>query len=69
MDLVTEQLQESGYVVIPDVVGIEEIKEIARFVDNHVNAGAGTRRLIERRWCGEFADRLAGSQHTGCRTG
>jgi hypothetical protein len=30
MDLVTEQLQESGYVVIPDVVGIEEIKEIAR---------------------------------------
>jgi ectoine hydroxylase-related dioxygenase (phytanoyl-CoA dioxygenase family) len=59
MDLATEQLQESGYVVIPDVVGIEEIKEIARFVDNHVSAGAGTRRLIERRWCRELADRLA----------
>ena len=59
MDLVTEQLQESGYVVIPDVVGIEEIREIARFVDDHVSAGAGTRRLIERRWCGDLADRLS----------
>ena len=59
MNLVTEQLQDSGYVVIPDVVGIQEIREIARFVDDHVGSGAGTRRLIERRWCGELADRLA----------
>ena len=59
MDLITEQLQESGYAVIPDVVGIDEIREIARFVDDHVSAGAGTRRLIERRWCGDLADRLA----------
>jgi ectoine hydroxylase-related dioxygenase (phytanoyl-CoA dioxygenase family) len=56
MDLITEQLEESGYVVIPDVVGIDEISQIERFIEGH--GMAATRRLINRPWCRELADRL-----------
>ena len=58
MDLVTAQLEESGYAVIPDVVGIDEISNIERFIDDDRNGAAGTRRLISRPWCRELADRL-----------
>jgi hypothetical protein len=59
MDVISQQLEKSGYAVVPDVVGIGEITEIARFVDDHVNTRAGTRRLIDLPWCGELANRLA----------
>lgn len=60
MDSVTAQLEESGYAVIPDVVGFDEISRIDRFIDDEGYGVAGTRRLINRRWCREIADRLAG---------
>ena len=59
MDLVTAQLEESGYAVIPDVVGTDEISNIERFIDDNGNDVAGTRRLINRPWCRELASRLA----------
>jgi ectoine hydroxylase-related dioxygenase (phytanoyl-CoA dioxygenase family) len=56
MDSVTAQLEESGYTVIPDVVGIDEISKIERFIDD--DGVAGTRRLINHAWCRELAYRL-----------
>jgi len=53
---------ELGYAVVPDVVGDEEIDEIARLVDDNVMAGAGTRRLINLPWCTALAERLAGDR-------
>jgi hypothetical protein len=58
MDLVTEQLRASGYAVIPDVVGNREISSIERFMSDVDNGVAGTRRLINRPWCRELADRF-----------
>ena len=58
MDLITVQLEESGYAVIPDVVGFDEISRIERFIDDEGNGVAGTRRLINRPWCREISDRL-----------
>jgi hypothetical protein len=57
MDLIAAQLEESGYAVIPGVVGCDEISRIERFIDDDGNAMAGTRRLINRPWCREIADR------------
>lgn len=57
--LITAQLKESGYAVIPGVVGCDEISRIERFLDDDGNAMAGTRRLINRPWCREIAARLA----------
>ena len=58
MDLVTAKLEEGGYAVIPDVVGFDDISRIERFIDGDGNGMAGTRRLIDRPWCRELADRL-----------
>jgi ectoine hydroxylase-related dioxygenase (phytanoyl-CoA dioxygenase family) len=58
-DLITAQLEESGYAVIPDVVGRDEISGIERLIDDDGNGVFGTRRLISLPWCRELADRLA----------
>ena len=58
MDSITAQLQECGYAVIPDMVRIDEIGKIERFIDDGVSGGAGTRRLIDRPWCSRLADQL-----------
>jgi Phytanoyl-CoA dioxygenase (PhyH) len=58
MDLIDAQLQENGYAVIPDVVGLDEIGEIEQLIDDDIGGGAGTRRLIDRPWCSRLADRL-----------
>jgi hypothetical protein len=42
MDSITVQLQEYGYAVIPDMVRIDEIGKIERFIDDGVGGGAGT---------------------------
>jgi ectoine hydroxylase-related dioxygenase (phytanoyl-CoA dioxygenase family) len=58
MDSITAQLEESGYAIIPDVVGNDEISYIERFIDDDGKGVAGTRRLINRPWCRELADRF-----------
>jgi hypothetical protein len=58
MDSITAQLQECGYAVIPDMVRIDEIGKIERFIDDGVSGGAGTRCLIGRPWCNRLADQL-----------
>jgi hypothetical protein len=58
MDLATERLEASGYAVIPDVVGNDEISDIERFIADVSSGVAGTRRLINRPWCRELADRF-----------
>jgi Phytanoyl-CoA dioxygenase (PhyH) len=58
MDSITVQLQEYGYAVIPDMVRIDEIGKIERFIDDGVGGGAGTRRLIGRPWCSRLAEQL-----------
>jgi len=73
MDLVTDQLEASGYAVIPDVVGNDEITNVGRFIDDGGNGVVGTRRLIIRPWCRELADwltrdvRLSGSLPSDAR--
>ena len=53
------QFLELGYAVVPDVIGDEELDEIARLADDNVIARAGTRRLINLPWCNALAERLA----------
>ena len=65
--LVTAQLEESGYAVIPDVVGIDEISQIDGFIDDDGKGVAGTRRLINRPWCRELAEKREGKSACGCR--
>ena len=43
----TSQMNETGYAVIPAIVGAAELEEVARSVDGLVHEGFGTRRLIE----------------------
>jgi hypothetical protein len=43
----TSQMNETGYAVIPAIVGAAELEEIAWSVDGLVHEGFGTRRLIE----------------------
>jgi hypothetical protein len=54
----TSQMNETGYGVIPAIVGAADLEEIARSVDGLVHEGVGTRRLIELPWCSELAERL-----------
>lgn len=54
----TSQMNETGYAVIPAIVGAAELGEIAGCVDDLVHDGVGTRRLIEFPWCSELAERL-----------
>ena len=54
----TSQMNETGYAVIPAIVGAAELEEIAWSVDGLVHEGFGTRRLIELPWCSELAERL-----------
>jgi ectoine hydroxylase-related dioxygenase (phytanoyl-CoA dioxygenase family) len=51
-------MNETGYAVIPAMVGAAELEEIGRSVDGLVHERVGTRRLIERPWCSELAERL-----------
>ena len=51
-------MNETGYAVIPAIVGAAELEEIARSVDSLVLEGVGTRRLNELPWCSELAERL-----------
>ena len=60
MDWITAQLEEDGYAVIPDVLGLDDLSRIERFIDADGNGMAGIRRLIDRPWCRELADRLTG---------
>jgi len=57
--LIDDQFHEVGYAVIEGMVGIATLNNIARHVDDIVDAGAGTRRLIERPWCRSVAELLA----------
>ncbi len=58
MDSITAQLEKSGYAIIPDVLGTDEISNVERFINDIGNDVAGTRRLIDRPWCRELADRF-----------
>jgi hypothetical protein len=51
-------LNEMGYTVIPDLVGVAELGAIARFTGGLACDRAGTRRLIELPWSSELAMRL-----------
>lgn len=52
------QFAETGYAVIPELVDAAESATIVQFVDELVQGGVGTRRLIELPWCSELAKRL-----------
>lgn len=53
-----KELTETGYSVIPDVIGVEDIEKIQASMSGAFADRAGTRRLIEEPWCWELATRL-----------
>jgi hypothetical protein len=52
------ELTDNGYAVVPDLIDIDEVDRIGRFVMDTLAVTAGTRRLIELPWCRDLADWL-----------
>ena len=52
------ELTETGYAVVPGVIGSEEVAHIGESISGTLGGNAGTRRLIETPWCRDLADRL-----------
>ena len=57
--MMSKQLLEAGYTVIPDLIEPEELAEVTRHVDALNTTGFGKRRLMDVPWCAALAERLA----------
>jgi ectoine hydroxylase-related dioxygenase (phytanoyl-CoA dioxygenase family) len=60
MTLLTSELFQTGYGVLPDLIGSEEVDAIARRVDGA--PGTGTRRLLDAPWCRYLAETLKANE-------
>jgi ectoine hydroxylase-related dioxygenase (phytanoyl-CoA dioxygenase family) len=60
MTLLSSELSQAGYSVLPDLIGIEEVDAIARRVDGA--PGMGTRRLLDAPWCRYLAETLTANE-------
>ena len=56
---INQSFESDGYVVIPSVLGLREIDDIASATTGVLGEKAGTRRLLESEWCSLLAYRLA----------
>jgi ectoine hydroxylase-related dioxygenase (phytanoyl-CoA dioxygenase family) len=53
------ELSETGYAVVPQLVSSVEIDSVARCIESRTGGTAGTRRLIGAPWCRSLAERIA----------
>lgn len=60
MSLLSSELSQAGYSVLPNFIGIEEVDAIARQVDGAPNTG--TRRLLDAPWCRCLAETLKANE-------
>jgi hypothetical protein len=54
-----DQLSGAGYVVVPGLIGRDDVHEICDLIHTLSASSAGTRRLIEMPWCAALATKIA----------